>query len=101
MGFWRTKKSIAENPDLVRAFVGAFLKGLKDTIDNPDEAFKISEAYIPNFADLDANVQKKILDYVHRTMEGRSSRLFRPASLGEHADRFARYGFDPRETGFE
>ena len=60
-GILANEKIIAENPDLVRAFVGAFLKGLKDTIDNPDEAFKISEAYIPNFADLDANVQKQIL----------------------------------------
>jgi len=61
-GLLASEKVIKENPDLVRAFVGAFLKGLKDTIDNPDEAFKISETYIPNFADLDASVQLKILD---------------------------------------
>jgi NitT/TauT family transport system substrate-binding protein len=42
--------------------VGAFLKGLADTIANPDEAFKLSEAHIPNFADLDASVQKKVLE---------------------------------------
>ncbi len=46
---------------MVRAFVGAFLKGLADTIANPDEAFNISESYIPNFADLDADVQKQVL----------------------------------------
>ncbi len=60
-GILASEKVIQENPQLVRAFVGAFLKGLADTINNPDEAFKVSESYIPNFADLDANVQKQIL----------------------------------------
>lgn len=60
-GLLASEKIIKENPDLVRAFVGAFLKGLKDTIENPDEAFQLSEAHIPNFSQLDANVQKQIL----------------------------------------
>ena len=60
-GILASEKVIAENPELVRAFVGAFLKGLKDTIANPDEAFKLSAAYIPNFSDMDANVQKQVL----------------------------------------
>jgi len=61
-GILASEKVISENPELVRSFVGAFLKGLADTIANPDEAFKISESYIPNFADLDAKVQKQILE---------------------------------------
>lgn len=60
-GILTSEKVIAENPDLVRAFVGAFLKGLADTIANPEEAFKLSESYIPNFADLDADVQIQVL----------------------------------------
>ena len=60
-GILASEKVIAEDPALVRAFVGAFLKGLKDTIENPDEAFEMSESYIPNFSDLDADVQKQIL----------------------------------------
>jgi NitT/TauT family transport system substrate-binding protein len=52
---------IAEDPQLVNAFVGAFLKGLKFTIENPDEAYAMSAKYIPNFADLDQAVQKEIL----------------------------------------
>src|SRR5512138_3368015 len=60
-GILASEKVIKENPDLVRAFVSAFLKGLADTIANPDEAFKMSETYIPNFADLDANVQTQVL----------------------------------------
>jgi NitT/TauT family transport system substrate-binding protein len=61
-GILASEKVIQEDPDLVRAFVGAFLKGLANTIANPDEAFQLSEAHIPGFADLDAKVQKKILE---------------------------------------
>ena len=60
-GLLASEKVIAENPDLVRAFVGAFIKGLRYSIDHPDEAFTLSESYIPNFADLDADVQKQVL----------------------------------------
>lgn len=61
-GLLTNEKVIAGNPGLVSAFASAFLKGLADTIANPDEAFKISESYIPNFADLDPNVQKQVLE---------------------------------------
>ncbi|MEW6287707.1 MAG: ABC transporter substrate-binding protein [Chloroflexota bacterium] len=60
-GLLTSEKMIAENPDMVRAFVGAFLKGLQYTFEHPDEAFMLSAAYIPNFADLDADVQKQVL----------------------------------------
>jgi NitT/TauT family transport system substrate-binding protein len=60
-GILTSEKVIKENPELVKAFVGAFLKGLKYTIDNPDDAYVLSESYIPNFATLDQTVQKEIL----------------------------------------
>ncbi len=60
-GILASEKVIAEDPQLVNAFVEAFLKGLKFTIENPDEAYAMSETYIPNFADLDQTVQKEIL----------------------------------------
>jgi NitT/TauT family transport system substrate-binding protein len=61
-GLLASEKAITEDPELVRAFVGAFMKGLEDTIANPDESFTISKSYIPNFADLDADVQKQVLE---------------------------------------
>ncbi|HET9588818.1 MAG TPA: ABC transporter substrate-binding protein [Anaerolineales bacterium] len=61
-GILASEKVITENPEHVRAFVGAFLKGLEDTTADPDEAFELSESYIPNFTDLDANVQKQVLE---------------------------------------
>jgi NitT/TauT family transport system substrate-binding protein len=60
-GILANEKVVQENPKLVRAFVGAFLKGLADTIANPDEALNVSAAHIPNFSDLDASVQKQVL----------------------------------------
>ena len=60
-GILASEKVIKENPKLVSAFVGAFLKGLKFTIDHPDEAYTLSKTYIPNFADLDQKVQKETL----------------------------------------
>ena len=60
-GILASEKVISEDPDLVRAFVGAFLKGLADTIANPEEAFELSEAHIPNFAELEPDVQKQVL----------------------------------------
>ncbi len=60
-GILASEKVIKENPQLVHAFVGAFLKGLQDTISNPDEAFTISAKYIPNFSQMDAKIQKQVL----------------------------------------
>lgn len=61
-GLLASEKVIAENPELVKNFVGAFLKGLQYTIDHPDDAYTLSASYIPNFADLDEKVQKDILN---------------------------------------
>ena len=60
-GLLASEKVLAEDPELVRAFVGAFLQGLKATIDDPEEAFTISEKYIEGFSQLDADVQKQVL----------------------------------------
>ena len=61
-GILANEKVIADDPELVRAFVGAFLRGLADTIADPDEAISLSASSIPNFADLDADVQKETLE---------------------------------------
>ena len=60
-GILASEKVIAENPALARAFVSAFLQGVEYALANPDEAFALCEPHIPNFADLDAGVQKQVL----------------------------------------
>ncbi|WP_420632132.1 ABC transporter substrate-binding protein [Candidatus Leptofilum sp.] len=42
---------IAENPALVERFVGAILRGLADTLADPDAAFEISKNYVEGLED--------------------------------------------------
>jgi NitT/TauT family transport system substrate-binding protein len=60
-GIITNEKTIAENPELVRKMIAAFLKGLQDTIADPDEAYEISQKYVDGLAEADAAVQKEIL----------------------------------------
>ncbi len=60
-GVLASEKIIAEDPELVRAFVAAFVKGLEYVIAHPEETYKLSAKHVPNLADLDATVQKQIL----------------------------------------
>ena len=60
-GIITNEKTISKNPELVRGFVEAALKGVKDVIANPKEAIELSKAYIPNFKELDPAVVEQVL----------------------------------------
>ncbi len=60
-GLITNEKTIAQNPDLVRRMVKAFVHGLADTIADPTGAYETSKAYVENLAQLDATVQKEKL----------------------------------------
>jgi len=60
-GLITNEKTIAENPDLVRRMVTAFLHGLSDTIADPAAAYETSKAYVENLAQADAAVQQQKL----------------------------------------
>ena len=60
-GLITNEKTIAENPDLVRRMVKAFLHGLADTIADPAAAYETSKAYVENLAQLDPVLQKQKL----------------------------------------
>lgn len=60
-GILTNETVLKENPELARAFNRAFLRGLKDTIDNPDEAYEICKKFVENLARADENVQKQVL----------------------------------------
>jgi NitT/TauT family transport system substrate-binding protein len=60
-GIITNEKSLQENPELVRAFARAFLKGLADTLADPDAAFDICRKYVEGL-DENAAAQRAVLD---------------------------------------
>ena len=61
-GLITNEKTISEHPELIRAMNQAILKGISDTIDNPDEAYQISLQYVEGLAQADQAIQKQVLN---------------------------------------
>ncbi len=60
-GIIASERLLSEEPELVRGFVRAALRGLTDTLANPDEAYTISMGFIPE-ANLGApTLQRQVL----------------------------------------
>ena len=60
-GLITNETTIAQNPDLVRKMDQAFLKGIADTIANPDAAYQTCLKYVEGLAQADQAVQKQVL----------------------------------------
>ncbi len=60
-GIISNETTIAENPEMVRRFVGAAIKGLEDTIADPEEAYEICKNFVEGLADADKAVQMEVL----------------------------------------
>jgi NitT/TauT family transport system substrate-binding protein len=60
-GILTNETMIAEHPERVRAFVGAFLRGVADTLADPDAAYEICKEYVDTLAQADEAVQREVL----------------------------------------
>jgi len=63
-GLVTNEDTIAKRPELVRAMLRAFLRGLRETIDNPDEAFATCKKFVSGLgkdAETDA-AQRQVLE---------------------------------------
>jgi NitT/TauT family transport system substrate-binding protein len=60
-GLITNEETLQENPELVRAIARAFLKGLADTLDDPDAAFDICKTYVEGLEE-NETVQRAVLE---------------------------------------
>jgi NitT/TauT family transport system substrate-binding protein len=60
-GLITNEQTIAERPELVQRLVRAMLRGLKQTIEHPDEAFEICKKHVPEIAGDNEALQKAVL----------------------------------------
>ncbi len=60
-GVITNEKTIAEKPELVSGLVRAFLRGLRYTIDRPEEAFEICLQYVPEAGGDNREAQMAVL----------------------------------------
>ena len=61
-GLISNEKTIAERPELVRAMVRALVRGLRDTLDDPDASFAICRKHVPEIDDESAPLQRAVLE---------------------------------------
>ncbi len=60
-GLITNERTIAERPELVEKMVMATLRGIRDTINDPDSAYEVSKKYVEGLAETDQAVQQKVL----------------------------------------
>jgi NitT/TauT family transport system substrate-binding protein len=61
-GLITNEETIQEQPELVRAVARAMLRGLQDTLDDPEAAFAICRTYVPEIDDESAPLQRAVLE---------------------------------------
>lgn len=61
-GLVTNERTIEENPDLIRRMAAALLDGIRDTLDDPEEAYEISTHYVDGLVDADHDVVMGILE---------------------------------------
>ncbi len=61
-GLITNEVTISERPELVERMVGASLRGLRDTISDPDAAYELSKIVVAGLEEADQSVQRRVLE---------------------------------------
>lgn len=61
-GLITNQKTIDENPELVRRMVQATIKGIRYTVEHPQEAYEICFAYVEGLEEAEREVQMEVLE---------------------------------------
>ena len=69
-GVITNEETIANNPELVERFTRAMLRGLADTIADPDEAYEISKKYVEGLDDSRHDVLQASLEFWRADIPG-------------------------------
>lgn len=81
-GFLTNEQTIAENPELIQGFINAFMRGLEDTLADPDAAYEISKKYVEGLDDSRRGVLEASLPLWRTEQLGRTD----PASWQQTQD---------------
>ncbi len=60
-GIISNESTIANEPQMIEDFIGAFLRGLEETIADPDAAYEISKKYVESLNSADEELEKEVL----------------------------------------
>jgi NitT/TauT family transport system substrate-binding protein len=99
-GIVTNEETLQENPDMVRAFARAFLRGLADTLADPDAAFEICKEYVGGLEENEA-IQRAVLEATLAYWEGEPLGWSEPEAweATERAMREAGVLSDPVDAG--
>jgi NitT/TauT family transport system substrate-binding protein len=81
-GIITSERLVTEEPELVRSFVRATLRGMRDVLENPDEAFQISLEYVSELKSADAATQELQRQVLQETLPYWQSDLTAREGLG-------------------
>jgi NitT/TauT family transport system substrate-binding protein len=93
-GLVTNEKTINEEPEVVRSLLGALLKGIQFTAENPDKAYEICAKYVDNLANADQAVQKQVLAESIKLWDCLPHKRRPHSPLGKHANHLAETGPD-------